>query len=474
MGQLKDSLARNGRLMMVRGEGKHRGAVFIFVSVIVGLILARFMMISPAAGIIALSSGIVLAFTIFVRKTDYLIYAWFFLTGLIMLIMMRLVPEYYPFIGRGIFWGLLGCIIVAWAIDNILRRNQFMPFDNVPLKAIILIFVLWCTITLFTSIDVFNSVKKLSHIVIALIASYVFYDLFSRDQYNIKRMLNVVSLIVICVSFIVIAVAIRSLISGVPLYKEIQLWFVNPNALGSFLFVCCPLLITSGFDFRPIKQLKFLFVSLMLLALFLSFHRTSWLALLVSMTYLLRKGRTKVSLAAAIILVLFMVGLTFPLWGGDFYHYITGEQYSGRKELWQASWNTACDYPLLGTGLGNSIGIIDKYIDTPWLKLNETHSVYLQNAVEMGFMSVVLLLAFYVIFLYSSESIEKNMKTHYLRSAVRGTTATFLGLFVHGIFGNFGILISFDAGDFSVLMPYILISLPFACKRLEERKGLAA
>jgi O-antigen ligase len=301
----------------------------------------------------------------------------------------------------------------------------------------------------------------------------MFYDFFSRDQYNIKKMLNIVSLIVICVSFIVIAIAIRSLISGDPIYKETRLWFVNPNALGSFLFVCCPLLITSGFDFRPVKQLKFLFVSFMLLALFLSFHRTSWLALLVSMTYLLRQGRTKLSLAAAAILVLFMVGLTFPLWGGDLYHYITAERYSGRKEIWQASWNTACDYPLLGIGLGNSIGFIDKYIDTSWLKRNETHSVYLQNAVEMGFMSVVLLLAFYIIFFYSSESIEKNMKTHYLRLAVRGTNATFLGLFVHGIFGNFGIFNSFVAMEFFILMPYILLPLPFACKRLEERKGLA-
>jgi O-antigen ligase len=472
MGQPKDSLARNNRSMMVRGEGKHRGAVFVFVSVIVGLVLAIFMMISPAAGIIALSSGIVLAFTIFVRKTDYLIYAWFFLTSFIMLIMRNLLPEYYPFIGRGIFWGLLGCMILAWATDNVLRRNQFMPFDNVPLTAIILIFMLWCTVSLFTSIDVFYSFKKWSHLVIALIASYMFYDFFSRDQYNIKRMLNVVSLITICVSFVVIAVAIRCLISGIPIYKEINLWFVNPNALGSFLFVCSPLLITSGFDFRPIKQFKFLFVSLMLLALFFSFHRTSWVALLVSMTYLLWKGRAKMSLAAASILVLFVVGLTFPLWGGNFYHYIAGEQYTGRKELWQASWNTACDYPLLGTGLGNSVGIIDKYIDTPWLKLQETHSVYLQNAVEMGFMSTVLLLVFYITFLYYSESIEKNMKNHYLRLAARGTTATFFGLFVHGIFGNFGILTAFDAMEFSVLMPYILISLPFACKRLEEREGL--
>ncbi len=472
MTQLKNGLAGNSRLMTIRGIPKHRGTVIILGSILIGLVLARFMMISPAAGILALSCGIVLASTVLLRKTDYLIYAWFFLTTIVWLVMLRLLPEYYAFVGRGIFWGLLACVIAAWAVDNILRHRQFASFENMPLKTIILIFMLWCTITLFTSIDVFNSVKKLSHIIIAFVASYMFYDFFSRDQNNIKKMLNIVSLVVILVSSIVIGVAIRSYISGIPIYKEIQLWFLNPNVLGSFLFVCSPVLITSGFDFRPIKRLKFVLVSLILLALFLSFHRTSWLALLVSMTYLLWKGRTRLSLAAAIIPVLFVVGLTFPLWGGDFYHYITGERYTGRKIIWQGAWSTARDYPVLGVGLGNSTKIIPEYIDHPYFQSHFTnaHSVYLQNAADMGFMSVVTLLAFYTIFLYSSERIEKNLKSRYLKLAVRGAIATFWGLLVHGIFTNFGFLTSFDAAEFHVLFPYILMALPFAAKRLEENR----
>jgi O-antigen ligase len=272
-----------------------------------------------------------------------------------------------------------------------------------------------------------------------------------------------------------IALAVRSFIYAVPIYKEIQLWFVNPNALGSFLFVCSPVLITSGFDFKPFKRLRSFFVAIMLVALFLSFHRTSWLAVIVSIVYLLWKGRTKLSLAAAIVPVLFMAGLTFPLWGGDFYQYVTGERYTGRRTIWHGAWDAACDYPMLGTGIGNSVEIIGKYIDDPYLEGHfvNAHSLYLQNAVDMGFASVLMLLAFYVIFLYSSERIEKNLKSHHLRLVVRGTTATFLGLFVHGIFETGSLLTSFDAAEFHVLFPYILLALPFACKRLEERKGLA-
>jgi O-antigen ligase len=433
------------------------------------------MMISPAAAIIALSSGIVLALTIFLRKTDYLIYAWFFLTSLIWFIMGGLLPSsYYQFIGRGVFWGLLLCIIVAWAIDNVLKGRRFLPFDNVPLKTIILIFVIWCTMTLFVSIDVLSSIKKLSHIVIAFTASYMFYDFFSRDKNNINKMLRIVSLVVIFVSFAVVALAIRSLISGAPIYKEISTWFLNPNVLGSFLFICSPLLITSGFDFRPIKRLRFIFVSFILLSLYLSFHRTSWLAILISIIYLLWKGRAKLSLAAVSISIIFVAGLTFPLWGGGVYDYITGERYTGRNIIWQGAWDAARDHPVLGTGIGNSAKIIGNYIHEPYYAehFHNAHNVYLQNAVDMGFTSVVITLVFYAIFLYSSERIEKNLKSRHLTLVVRGTTATFLGLLVHGMFESSNFLTSFDAGEFHVLFPYILMALPFACKRLEEKKGL--
>ena len=460
--------------MAIKEIPKQRGAVITLGSVLIGLVIARFIMISPFAGIVFLSSAIVVVITVFLRKIDYLIFAWFALTSLIWLFLHSLFPlQYYAFLGRAIFWGLLVCMVAAWAVDNILAGRQFTPFDNLPLKATLLIFLLWCTLSLFTSLDVVKSIKKLSHIVIALVASYMFYDFFSQDEKNIRKVLNIVSLVAIFFSFLIVAIGIHGLVSGVPIYKKIRLWFLNPNILGSLLFICSPLMITSGFDFRPIKRLKLFFVSIVLLALIFSFHRTSWLAILVSIVFLLWKGKPKLLLAPVIIAVLLVGGFTFPIWKGDFYDFISGQEFSGRREVWQAAWNVACEYPVLGTGLGNP-GPIDKYIDTPWLKGQQTHSIYLQNAIEMGFTSVVTVFVFYVIFLCFSTKIENNLQSHYLKLAVRGTTATFLGLFVHGIFGNYGILNSFDAAEFHVLFPYVLMALPFAAKKLEEKRELHA
>jgi hypothetical protein len=87
----------------------------------------------------------------------------------------------------------------------------------------------------------------------------------------------------------------------------------------------------------------------------------------------------------------------------------------------------------------------------------------------MGFPSVAIMLAFYVMFLYYSNRIERNLNSPYLKLTTRGATATFLGLLVHGIFENGFFLTAFTAAEFTVIFPYILMVLPFACKKLEEK-----
>lgn len=465
---------RANLLIAIREIPKRRGLASILGSVLIGLLLARFIRVSPSAAILVLSSGIALVSVILLRKTDYLIFSWLVVTSVIYFIMYRFFPpSYYNLLGTALFWGLLVCVIAAWAIDNALCGRKFMPLADIPLPllATILVFVLWSALTIASSVDVFISVKKWAHIVIALGASYMFYDFFARDENNIRKLLKVISIVVIVVSSLLIITTVQGLISGIPIYKKIRMWFWNPNLVGYFLFTFTPILITSGFYFRRIKEFRFVFLAVVLLALFFSFSRTSWLAALVSIAFLLWKsGRYKSALGAGFVAVLVLAGMTVPLWREPFFDFITGPRYTGRQELWRATWNVACDYPVLGTGLGNCDKFVNQYIETQWLLNVNTHNAYLRNAADMGFLSAVLLLVFHVIFLCSSWSIEKNLKSNYLRLAVRGTIATYLGLVVRDWFDNGSILTCFDAAESHVLFPYILMAFPFAAKKLEERR----
>jgi O-antigen ligase len=161
--------------------------------------------------------------------------------------------------------------------------------------------------------------------------------------------------------------------------------------------------------------------------------------------------------------------MTVPLWREPLYDFLAGPRYTGRQALWRAAWNVACDYPLLGTGLGNCQEFMNQYIDTTWLQNQNTHNLYLRNAADMGFLAAILTLVFNVMFFYYSWSIEKNLKSNYLRLAVRGTMATYLVMFVHNMFQNGTFLTYFTAGEAHIMFPYILLALPFAAKKLDQR-----
>jgi O-antigen ligase len=451
-----------------------REGVRIFGAVLIGIVLAYCVMVSPLAATLLLSGGIVIAISFFLRKVDYLIVSWLYLTGFVHLILGRLPAHYYPIVGRGIFWGFLVCIIVAWGIDNILRRSGFVPFDNIPLKATILMFLLWCVLSLSTSQNVFESAKHIGHFVIVLVAAYMFYDFFSRDQDHIIRTLQALLSVTVIICSVIVLSGGHGLITGVSIYKKLSLWFQNPNGLGKLLLTCIPILISAGIYHVSNRSLKFIFVSIMLVGLFLTFSRSSWIAAAVSIAFLQWKSRMRTPIWTGIVAGLFLAALLFPVFAGDTYDYLAGPRYSGRREIWKAAWDIACDYPILGVGLGNSVHLIPLYCPNAFfgelIGAENTHSVYLANAAELGFPSVAIWLAFFVTFVYYSLKIETNLKSEYLRLLCRGATATFLALFVSGIFANGHLLTAFTGSEYHVIVPYLVMAIPFAAKKLEERR----
>lgn len=456
---------------ILRNINKPQAIALVLGGLLVGLILARFLIISPLAGLVAFASAIILVITILIRKIEYLLIGWIVLTSVIWFVLTRVLPpHYYPYAGRAIFWGILFCIIVAWAMDNILTRKGFVPFDHVGLKSTVFLFLIWFSISVGTSLHFFESAKKLVHIITALVVSYMFYDFFSRDEKNMRRILSAVFFIVLIISFGAVVTAVHAILSGNPIYKTISLWFINPNTLGSLLFLCLPICIVVALDIFSKRWLSLLLIATILLGLFFSFHRSSWLAALVSLFFLLSKSRMKTPILAGAVVILFTGALLFPVFGGATYDYATGERYSGRTEIWGAAWQTACDFPLFGAGPGESVRVMSKYIDTPWLRNQDTHSVYLRNAAELGFGSVIILVAVFAGFFGASAKIEKKLRSDYLRRINRVAAATFWGLLVHGIFENGFFMTPFVGAEFHVMLPYIVLALPFAAKKLDDGK----
>ena len=456
---------------------KQRGVLGLALAALVGLTLARVIMISLPAAVLFVGGVTVLTITVLLQKTDILLYAWFILTSFILLIVLRFFPQYYSFLGTALFWGMLACILAAWAMDNIIHGRKFLVFDNVPLIATVVLFLLWGTISVFTSINVEISLRRFSHIVLGLAATYMFYDFFSRDEKNIKKILFVILLITMFISVSTIITAVYSLLSGKPIYKQLTLWLGGPNSLGGLLCFCIPLLLTAGLFSVDNKTLKVLFAGVMLLALFFSFSRTSWTATIVALTFLLQAGGVKRPLLLLVLAVgLIAIAWWFPIGGEEFFRYVTGERYSGREIIWKAAWNMARDHPFFGVGPGNAFGLMERYLPAGFLQilgLQDTHSVSLRNAAEMGFLAAVLRIVVIGLILYNSLKIEHTIQPRFLKLVCRGTTATFLAVLVRGMGENGSFLTPFSAAEFHLLVPYMALSLPFAARHLAAKKRWA-
>ena len=132
----------------------------------------------------------------------------------------------------------------------------------------------------------------------------------------------------------------------------------------------------------------------------------------------------------------------------------------------------ACDHPILGVGPGNAIRLIDQYLPPVFFQAlgpQDTHSVSLRNAAEMGFVTAVLRLIVIALIIYYARKIEHTIGTQFFKLLCRGTTATFLVILVRGMGENGSFLTPFSSAEFYLLIPYMALALPFAAKNLEAR-----
>jgi O-antigen ligase len=452
---------------LFREKGRF-GSIAVALGVLFGLLLSRSLMHSPTYGVVAAAGSFILALAVLVRNTTYLVFLWFVLTSVVYLVSSPLYVEGQShLLSQSIFWGILACVIVAWAIEGVLQRRRFSVLPDAGLIYILLFFLGWALLSISSSMDVARSLKQWLHIIVALMASYMFYDWFSVDRRNIDKVVGALFWVTAAISVAVCAMALDGLIRGVPIYKRITLWFWNANSLGYLLFVAFPIIASSDLPHVRQRWAKWAVLTVLLLAILASFSRTSWLGVAAATAFLLWQGRWRIPMS-----IIFVLAFVVYFWSAILFGYdlLPVNQLHGRLELWEAAWKVAAEHPWLGVGLGNANRAMSVFIETPWLKGQAPHSLYLNNASEIGFLSVIFWGLFLVRYLYSTGKIERHVRSDNLRRLVRGARATIVGLAFHGIFENGSVLTSFMAAEFTVILPYILLAIPFSAKQLEEKR----
>jgi putative inorganic carbon (HCO3(-)) transporter len=311
------------------------------------------------------------------------------------------------------------------------------------------------------------AVDKLQSLIYArrllLIAAFYVVRTTARKEADLRNLLTAFGLGVLVMA----AVGIYRHYSG-----------LNPNRLQPFqdymttggilmmaLLMLVPIIVHVATPLR-VRILSALASIPILLALLLTFTRSSWLGALAGLV-VVGVLRAKVILVAAVVIVLLFVLVAPPGFidrarsSFDLSH----PSNQGRLLMWKTGVAIFLDNPLVGVGDIGIEKVYDKYAP-PWQeRQGHLHNNLLMWLVTLGILGTIALLAFFLKILQIEFLSLKATSSWLTNSLALGAIAVFFAFHVNGLFEwNFG-----DAEPMTVF--YAILGLSMSAKEISERKS---
>ncbi|MDD5687286.1 MAG: O-antigen ligase family protein [Elusimicrobia bacterium] len=351
----------------------------------------------------------------------------------------------------------------------------------------------------YTSVVWSEGLRNNLYILINCVLAYYVAVNIIRDEKTIKKILTLSYL----VAFIASTYAILQYFDIEPIWQQIVnpygikrcvSTFGNPVFISSFLVLMIPLAFTS-FIFTKSAYEKFLYIILlidMILALFCTMARSSWLGLGAAFIIIVFSFKEKIlaakkwfyGLILVVVLVMFIPvrwqneTKTFGFYTMDRVASIFSIEKSGpaayqRFLIWLSAWDIAKQNPVLGCGWGLFETLFpfyqQRYLIHPMLTqrthANNAHNVFLENLSQIGIIGLGIFL--WVIFCIIKFGIHqiKNIKLDFQKTIAVGIFAGIIGMLVDNIVNvtlyfvipgfffwmNLGILAGFGTAEKKVL-----------------------
>lgn len=173
--------------------------------------------------------------------------------------------------------------------------------------------------------------------------------------------------------------------------------FSHPNSMAGFVLVTSIILyVLSKKQNQRNRSLLFFVMALGIFLVLLSFSQLAWIALFITLIFLVFKktrGLLKIFLTA-----LFLVSLLLPLLSqGLLGSFDFPQSIEKRLELSVVSGHLISQRPVFGVGLGNSIAFPESLLDNKIVQINKTvwffqpvHNIFLLILIEMGLLGIIV------------------------------------------------------------------------------------
>jgi O-antigen ligase len=282
--------------------------------------------------------------------------------------------------------------IILYSID------KFEEFEwKIPMKVILFlkIFVVLLIISTFFSIDIENSFEKCLNILSGFIFFIYAYNHRQNLRVNLEKIFIPMGVVFILYSLVVsIFSPFLKNILPTNTFQLVYSTVGNHNHLGDFLLIPFTYAIFEYLCNKNIKNLIFAFI--FFIAIVFSFSRSAYVALAISIIYLLiwfQKKVNKKILFSSFFLIVLLAFFSFQ-------YLQLGKVIFGNRELYfKQAVTSIIEKPSFGIGSGNFSLISNKYSDKNYLftdSASSSHNIFLDYIVENG-----VFVGFLMIFAYS-------------------------------------------------------------------------
>lgn len=291
----------------------------------------------------------------------------------------------------------------------------------------------------FVAIGLISSEYKLISTIYALIflLCYFTYQVFSSLNLDTtKKIKNIIFALSIIVFFIGIIQYLNPEfimpskwvdLNEYNLRKRIYSTFFNPNVFGFYTnFII--LLTCENIDFKKINLEWIAFIS-GVICLILTFSRTAWISLIISLIIASILNKKYLKYALIISMAVFSLDTLLGIGRIDPLKAVGDSSFLYRIEVWKASIEIIKDNFISGIGFGTLFKHIAQYSSIVSTKIEHGHNLYIQIFTETGILgfSIFVTLLFHTLKTFRYKLYENNNKIWITAFAVFSMTM------IHGL-----------------------------------------
>ncbi|MEW6617754.1 MAG: O-antigen ligase family protein [bacterium] len=332
--------------------------------------------------------------------------------------------------------------------------NKIKVF-KLPIGKSSLIFLIICLISVFISYDIMTGIKRWFTITSPFIIYVLITDLFKNRKY-VGRLINItiLSMIISCI------VGYYQFLTNINMFDmtgnyRIAGTFKHPNLFGFYLTLVLPITMTLSFYYPKfsLEKLGFgIFSLMMILALFLTFSRGSWIGFGIVMLVISTLKYRKILIITSILLIALssVILLRFQ----DMSAFMI------RILLWEKGLNQFLHHPILGIGLGSfeveAIQVVGM--------ISHPHNEYIRFATETGILGLSGFLWMLINLIRDTVNTYRKTLEPYFKTVLLAIVAILISYLImimnESLYQYVGFMINF----------YALAAIPYVISNLETEE----